>query len=658
MSIISIPLSKLIVSPVNVRKTGGTSIDDLAASIEAHGLIQTLTVQSAPKGKYEVVAGGRRLSALQRLMKEKRSANGTAVTKDFPVDCRVLEGEDAVEVSLAENTIRQAMHPADQFEAFDALANQGMSSADIAARFGLSEKVVDQRLKLAVVSPELIAAYRDGKMQLDQLEAFTITDDHDKQEKVWKAVAGTWNNSASSIRRMLTDAKVETSDKRVKAVGLDAYLAAGGTITRDLFSTKDEGYLDDPALLDQLVAEKLEAVAENVRAEGWAWVRTETESFSIYGAGLRTLPPHERGSLSDEQEAQLVQLRADLEAAETAYDECDEDDEAACDELHEKMEAVNDQIDAIENSVADVWTPEAMITAGAVVSLGWQGIEIDRGLVEREESTGSSTGVAGSTTKPKEKPEFSASLLESLSAERTMAMRTAMASDPAVALDTLLWTLATREFGMASSDSQCAKITADRSFPGGQALRDTKAAQEFSDIRDRWTEKLPGDNADLWNWLRIEASAFEKSDLLAFLVATSLNAVQLRGAPAIPNSDDIHAALRLDMAEFWKPTAANYLSRVSKDKVIEALTEAGEGQQALTAFRTMKKAFLTPKAEAALAETRWLPKPLRLPEVANDAGAEERPQTFLEGALGTEKAAKLRDHQRRMMEPEGADEAA
>ena len=110
MTIKTIPLSQLVVSADNVRKTK-TGIEGLAASIAAIGLLHNLQVHPNG-GNFEVIAGGRRLAALQLLAKQKKIAG------DFPVPCDVRETGGAIEVSLAENEMREAMHPADQFEAF------------------------------------------------------------------------------------------------------------------------------------------------------------------------------------------------------------------------------------------------------------------------------------------------------------------------------------------------------------------------------------------------------------------------------------------------------------------------------------------------------------------------------------------------------------
>ena len=264
--IISIPLNKLVRSERNVRKTGGESIEDLAASILAHGLLHNLTVveqrnhKGTSSGKYEVVAGGRRYAAPQRLAKEKK------LPKSFGVPCKVVEVSAAVEASLAENTIRVAMHPADQFIAFRDLLDSGLGVEEVAARFGVSPLFVRQRLKLARVSPRFIEAYRAGEMQLEQLEALAITDDNAAQGRVWDSTQHEWERSAHNLRRLLTEKQISASDRRARFVGVEAYLAAGGTLERDLFDAEHEGYLTDLALLDQLVAERCETLVADLRA--------------------------------------------------------------------------------------------------------------------------------------------------------------------------------------------------------------------------------------------------------------------------------------------------------------------------------------------------------------------------------------------------------
>ena len=145
-----------------------------------------------------------------------------------------------------------------------------MSEEEVAAAFFVSVQVVKQRLKLASVSPTLLDVYAEDGMTLDQLMAFTVSPDHERQAQVWQALQSSYTKEAYYIRRLLTEGAVRASDKRVQFVGIEAYQTAGGAIMRDLFHQDDGGWLQDPVLLDRLVAEKLEREADVVprRARG------------------------------------------------------------------------------------------------------------------------------------------------------------------------------------------------------------------------------------------------------------------------------------------------------------------------------------------------------------------------------------------------------
>ena len=274
----TIPLDKLVLHEGNVRQIkAGVSIESLAADIERRGLLQSLSVRpilneaGEETGAYGVQAGGRRLRALQLLVKQKKLA------KNAPVPC-IVRSEGFVEAdSLAENTEREALHPLDQFRAFKALADKGEGEETIAAAFNVSAHVVKQRLRLAKASPVLLQAYEDDEINLDQLMAFCLTDDHERQEQVFDAIQKQWNKGADAIRRMLTEKTVHAGDRRAIFVSADAYKAAGGIIIRDLFDDDEGGYLQDVPLLERLVSEKLAAEAEALKAEGWGWVEAAVD---------------------------------------------------------------------------------------------------------------------------------------------------------------------------------------------------------------------------------------------------------------------------------------------------------------------------------------------------------------------------------------------
>jgi ParB family transcriptional regulator, chromosome partitioning protein len=268
-----IPFNRLVLSQSNVRQVkAGVSIDELAQDIARRTLLQSLTVRpivdadGAETGMFEIPAGGRRYHALELLVKQKR------LSRTAPIPCVVRTEGFAEEDSLAENVQRAPLHPLDQFRAFLALRQKGMSEEEIAATFFVSVQVVKQRLKLASVSPMLLEIYAEDGMSLDQLIAFAVNPDHERQEQVWEALRRSHTKEPYSIHRLLTEGAVRASDKRAQFVGSAAYQSAGGAILRDLFEEDDGGWLQDPVLLDRLVAEKLEREADAVRSEGWKWV--------------------------------------------------------------------------------------------------------------------------------------------------------------------------------------------------------------------------------------------------------------------------------------------------------------------------------------------------------------------------------------------------
>lgn len=231
-----IPLKKLLAWNENVRTTSADeSIGELAASIASLGLLQSLVVQRAPRGKFSVIAGKRRLQALSQL------AEAGTVKPSFAVPCRIIVHDaDLTEISLAENVQREPMHPADELEAFRQLIDRGKCVADVAARFGVTEAVVHRRLALARVSPALLQKYREGEMNLELLQAFTLTDDHGTQEQIWNELPS-WDRNPHRVRSLLSKGDIPAGDKRVRFVGLSNYEAAGGAVKRDLFHDGEQG---------------------------------------------------------------------------------------------------------------------------------------------------------------------------------------------------------------------------------------------------------------------------------------------------------------------------------------------------------------------------------------------------------------------------------
>src|SRR6516225_4744232 len=338
-----IPFHKLVLSQSNVRRTkAGISIEDLAEDIARRKLLQSLNVRpivdadGQQTDMFEVPAGGRRYRALELLVKQKRLA------KTAPIPCIVSEagGEiSAEEDSLAENVHRVALHPLDQFRAFQTLREQKRSEEDIAAIFFVSVHVVKQRLRLAAVSPKLLDVYADDGISLDQLMAFSVTDDHVRQEQVWENVNRSGYDESYQIRRLLTERAVRASDKRARFVGLAAYEAAGGNILRDLFEEDGGGWLEDVALLERLVADRLRTEAETVATEGWKWIEVSASFPYGHDHGLRRLEG-EPADLTIEEQVNLDALQAEYTALQEKYEDADEIQDEADTHLGELEQAL------------------------------------------------------------------------------------------------------------------------------------------------------------------------------------------------------------------------------------------------------------------------------------------------------------------------------
>lgn len=274
-----IPLNLLDVDEANVRQIkNGVTIDMLADDIAHRSLIQSLNVRTTndadgnSTGRFGVKAGGRRLKALQILVKRKH------IEPDQAIPCIVKDDGNATDDSLAENVFREQLHPLDQFRAFKDLAEQGIPDASIAKRYHVTERFVQQRLKLAKASPKLLKAFQDEEISLEQLQAFCVTDDHKRQDSILKLIKGGQRYGAYDIKKTLTENSIEADDPRARFVGLETYTAAGGTLTQDLFKEESGPWLQDPVLLDQLAIAKLEAVRDDILAKGYPMARVRAFS--------------------------------------------------------------------------------------------------------------------------------------------------------------------------------------------------------------------------------------------------------------------------------------------------------------------------------------------------------------------------------------------
>ncbi|NVN09805.1 ParB/RepB/Spo0J family partition protein [Nguyenibacter vanlangensis] len=650
-----IPFNKLLLSQSNVRRVkAGVSVEELADDIVRRGLLQGLSVRpvtdqaGVETGMFEIPAGGRRYRALELLVKQKRLA------KTAPVPCVVRDSGIAEEDSLAENVQRAPLHPLDQFRAFLALREKGLSEEEIAAAFFVSVNVVKQRLKLASVSPALLDVYAEDGMTLDQLMAFTVSGDHERQEQVFERLKVSYDKQPYVIRRMLTEGAVRASDKRAQFIGLDAYDAAGGSVLRDLFQGDDGGWLQDVPLVDQMVTDKLKADAEAIAAEGWKWIEVAPDFAYGHAFGLRQLRG-EAVPLTAEEEASRDALQAEFDRLSEEYQDADE----LPDEVDERLSELETLIEGFDNRPV-VFDAAEIARAGAFVSIGADGqLRVERGYVRTEDELAAEPAfedaegdderaIAASyegneavvTVEPDAEPEedeglspISDRLMTELTSHRTLCLRYALGERPDIAFVAALHVLTLKTFYHYGSDS-CLELDLKSVSFGTQApgLNDSASAEAIRMRHESWSKALPKESADLWDALQ-EWDGDSQAGLFAHIVSLSVNAVYEpwnRRPRAAAHADRLAQAVDLDMAAAgWKPTVDNFLGRVTKARILQAVSQA-KGQRAADRIEHLKKGDMAAEAETLLADTAWLPDPLRTPGRA--VVAEPAPESVAEEA--------------------------
>ena len=675
-----VPLDRLSIAPENVRKTPPDAVAEaeLKASIANHGLLENLVVRSdGPDGGYAVVAGGRRLAALKAL-----AADGV-LDAAHPVPCLVVDGDAApAELSLAENVIRIAMHPADQVIAFTKLTESGVTAAAIAARFGTSERLVEQRLRLGNAAPELLNAYRAGDIDLETLKAFTVTTDHVRQMGVWEQVADQgYRPAAWQVKRMLTEERVPANSAMARFVGIEDYEAAGGPVLRDLFAAEDESgiWLEDPVLLQKLAMAKLGETVKDLETR-WRWATAAPEVDWTEIARY--------GRISPEPSAPTAAETAELERLRTREDELsDLDEEDWTEELEREAEAIETRTCEINAAVEAraTFRTEDCAMAGAIATIDWRGdLQIVAGLVRPEDmpkpaDSGDSAGGdasdgAGSDANGSDRirrPAISApiaspadpqaearkeagvgiGLSDDLRSIRTALVKAHLGKDFQAAFDLMLFQLGRAVFTHGYQEH--ALDIAVRETPDRPTLRMND--EEFGS----WSpgEEMLADRSSLpLDWLTIEdgGESFaalralpqdDKQRLFAASVARTVKGQLAFEPQARPELEATIARLDIDFAGQVRPTADMLWSRINKGRILDIAREtlgpawasARAKSKKPAIAKAMEEAFaagsppLGVTADAHAAALAWTPPGFKAFDAgragAEDAGAETAPVT-------------------------------
>ncbi|MDF0506865.1 ParB N-terminal domain-containing protein [Burkholderia cenocepacia] len=616
-----IPLRRLVASPYNQRKKtrDHATIVAMADNMLAVGQLQNLVVHKmrarAKKAQeWGVDAGETRRQAL--LLNVERGE----FSLDDDVRCIEITEAEAILASASENNVRVPAHPADQFLAYKALADEGRTAEFVAAVFNVTPRAVAGYLRLASVSPKLFDLFANDEMTIEQIKALATTDDHQRQESAWFN-ANSWNRDPHSLRNRLRGDKLTFGNRMVKFVTVAAYEAAGGAVERDLFANDDEGVILNRELLDQLFDEKVAATVESYKAEGWLWVEARPTFDYEEQRPYATLTA-EQAPLTVEQQAEYDKLQKRMDEITDAIQASDDADEGAegylSDEEYSALERESDALNDAMNKYDDregIYSPEQKKVSGVVVTVNYEGkLQVYRALVRREDQKNARSVLeAAGAEVPRKLTKnmrgvHSEKLILNMTARRTAAVRSALVSNADVALVAMVHRLALQFIYTRHSDLSAVRICKDR--PMHSVSRSAPEIAELAEFGEYYAAveavkaQLPENPNDLFGWLLGQAQPVVLN-ILAVCTAISLNGVS-RAEEGNP-INAIAGALELDLAKYWKPTRESYLNHVSKDRIAAVVSEVVSKEQGARLAK-MKKGEAAQEAEKLLADKNWLPE--------------------------------------------------
>lgn len=683
----AIGLDKLRPSPDrNVRSGHDGDIDALAAAIAACGLLQNLIVHPLEeRGLYGVSAGGRRLAALAKLRDDG------VIAPDFKANCIVIDTDDALQASLAENVAREAMNPADEARAFRRLVESGKTHTAIAAAFGVTERHVKARERLGRLAEPVFAAFQRRELSIEQAQAFGVVEDADRQAVVFAAwsKAASWDRSAATIRRMMLETRVPARSRKAVFVGREAYEAAGGGVDEDLFG--EEVYFTDAGLIDTLAEQKLEAAADAEIARGWKWAAVMVDPDYGIISRLGRVTPSEI-ELDEDDQRRVDEINDRLE-----NDELDDD---TFNDLEAELEALDDKTRA--------YLPEQMAAAGVVVFLTHQGaIGVERGLQRPEdrapEAAPSTTrqsdedgapedddhdgapdvdpsptppaptrvvlaaGEGGRPDPSRDEPRaprdpYSDALRTDLRKVLQGALQLAIAEDPALARDVLEFETVRRSQDRPGGFHEGILTLRGATCPPGFALDGWTFDEDALDLPVNAidTTVIAGEDVSAAFTAFRALPRSQRDALLAAAVASVTRAALPRDEGWNNDTGDwrtlreathrVAAAAKPEPRRIWTPTRDNFLGRVSKAILLDIVQETLGGDQARLLMGAKKgelvdfvhAAFNDAEAQSRLdAEARarlatWLPQPLRGVGLTETDGGEAASEGATNGAASTD----------------------
>lgn len=608
-------LDKLYLHDMNPRQNGSDAdTAAMAQSIAINGLMQNLMGYEDPEGDGEIgiVAGGRRLHALQHL---KSEGSGLMDSKEPDWDAIPVQVTDdpmlARSWAGAESTTQRPLHPADEIRAYAAMADQGSDPDTIARAFAQTIRHVKGRLALACLIPEALDALRAGHISLDLAKALTLArDEADQLSVLTGARSGNWN--AHRVRDALTKETIRGDNRKVLFVGLEEYQSNGGTMDADLF--EDQSYLHDKAVVDQLFKVKLETEAEALRVEqGWSWMITSTEAYASHNM-LKGLTPI---------------YRTEVELPEADQIEYEDLSERRFDQRNSLNEEAQQRLEELQTRADGDFTDEDRETGGIIVVVNHKGDLKTEGAYTRKGATTNKDDIVEhkpAAAKPAAaKPALTQAGAEDLRRISLMALQGAMIDKTEFLLELFAWQM---ERGAPSYSSPFAISLTDQPI--------TPEAEGSWHIDAR----LNDPDHSVHNFSEDTAATFKAFQAKGKKHRNQVISRGLTRALQIPSGQ--MAALGAVMSEFagvdirkaWTPDAPTYFSRLNTpamETLWAELLEADVDDERVAAFGQLKKGqkakelsdlFANAEVQETLGLTRdqisridaWLPSELQ----AND----------------------------------------
>ena len=646
MSIQMIPLNKLRLSPHNVRKTGAEdNLDEFAANIAENGILQNLIGGVAKKrGYFDIFAGGRRLRALNRL-----AASGI-VAADVDVPVRVLDQDNQgiAGTSLTENFYRLQMTPTDECTAFLHFLGKDGDIDAVAKRFGQTRRFVEGRLRLATLAPPVFDALATGDMTMEVAKAYAATPDQAKQLAVFEEVSNSWlATNAHEIKKRILGQSIPASHPVALLVGEERYTAAGGRIERDLYTAAESAEWLDGALAQSLAAAIMQDAAARLAeetgvgtivpllAKGSTW----TDREDLTQARL------EREPINEASQARIDEIEGEIAAIEDRFEteELDEDESEA---LNARHEALGVERGKLQDTPVTVDT-ERKATLTQFVVIGADGTPtVEPGYWEEPRRRHGRDGEASAPTIDPEKAAAKAQglsgvLADELSMARRDVLALHIASDPAIALDLAIFSLAEKAMGKYGELGTSLAVNRRNDPIAKNGLPDSPAGGALADIRKNldtaWSEhETIAARFDAFRLLDDEMRA----GWLAVCVASSIEASL--GGTGIGRHNAFHdhlgQLLEIDVAAWWRPSAGGYFARVRKAGMQRTLDAIG-GPVLAARYASSKSAEMADACEklcdgSAITEPEireaglaWLPVAMRF-----DVGATAAPVEHEDGA--------------------------